>query len=119
MIRKTLLVLVLSFAAIPAYADFQRIKTKAMMTENVVDNKYVNPKDGAWFVFRADGNLDGGYKKEPLTGNWRWKSRMACFSRSLGDKKLPDDCIVIHIDGNQLITIRDRGKGRQTLYKKR
>lgn len=119
MIRKSLLILGLSFLAFPALADFERIKTKATMTELVVGNKYVNPKDGAWFSFRADGTLSGGYKKDPLTGNWRWKSRMACFSRSLGDQKLPDDCIVIHIDGNQLVTIRDNGKGRQTLYTKR
>lgn len=119
MIRKTLLILGLSFLAFPALADFERVKTKAAMTELVVGNKYVNPKDGAWFSFRADGSLDGGYKKDPLTGTWRWKSKMACFSRSLGDTQLPDDCIAIYFEGNQLITIRDKGKGRQTLYNKR
>ena len=41
-----------------------------------------------------------------LTGTWKWRSKRVCYTRFLGGEQLPDNCIAIHVDGNNLTTTR-------------
>ena len=107
-------VILLAWAS-PVWASFLQISDPDTFSSTVVGQVYVDEK-GAWFRFNEDGTLSGGAGGQDLTGNWSFQRGMACFNRALGGEALPSDCIVILVDGNQLVTVREQGKGRQTVY---
>lgn len=119
MFKPTLLAITLALTAAPAYAGWERVKSKDVLFANVVGNDYVNPDNGAWFRFGQGGVLSGGFDGQDITGKWRWSGRMVCFSRKLGGNPLPKDCVTVHLDGKKLATIKNKGKGRQTVYRRR
>lgn len=102
-------------AAAPAWAAWQQINDANSFSSNVVGNSYADA-DGNWFRFNANGTLDGGSFGRSLTGNWQFSRGMACFNRSMDGTALPSDCIVVLTSGNQLVTVRDQGRGKQTVY---
>ena len=106
---------VLAFCGGTAHADWARITDGATFTAKVVGNSYADA-NGAWFRFNSDGTLSGGASGQALTGQWEFRNGGACFNRALGGQTLPPDCIVVFVDGNQLVTVRDAGRGRQTVY---
>lgn len=103
--------------ATPAFADWQQISDRDTFRAQVVDNAYADA-GGNWFRFNSNGTLSGGAQGKDLTGTWRYQNGMACFNRALGGEDLPADCIVVLVDGNALVTVRDQGRGRQTQYVK-
>lgn len=116
--RLALTAAALLLTALPAHADWTQIKSQKELRAQVIDNRYVDPKSKAWFSLKRDGSLAGGARGEDLTGTWRWKRGVVCYDRKLGGEDLPSNCIVIMVNGNELATIRDSGKGRQLLYRK-
>ena len=112
---KRLLIAAFALCATTAQAEWSQIKDANSFGAAVVGNAYADG-NGNWFRFNANGTLDGGANGQALTGNWRYRNGMACFSRALGGNALPSDCIVVMVDGNRLVTVRDQGRGRQTLY---
>ncbi len=105
-------------AASPALAEWQQIGDRDTFRAEVVDNAYADA-NGSWFQFNSNGTLSGGADGKDLTGTWRYQNGMACFNRALGGEDLPADCIVVLVDGNALVTVRDQGRGKQTQYTKR
>jgi len=101
--------------ATPTFADWQQISNANTFASQVVGNSYVD-SDGNWFRFNADGSLSGGSRGRELTGDWRFTRGFACFNRSVGGQAAPSDCIVVLVDGRQLVTVRNEGKGSQALY---
>ena len=110
------LILAAAVAASPAFAGWSTITSEAQLKKLVVGKSYLDPKSGAWFKLRRNGKLTGAARKEKLTGVWQWKDKYVCFDRALGGKKLPGDCIIIQVDGPNIATIRQQGKGRKTAY---
>jgi len=105
----------LGFAATTAQADWVQISDATTFSAEVVGHSYADA-NGNWFRFNADRTLVGGANGQDLTGDWQYRSGMACFNRALGGDDLPSDCIVVLYDGNRLVTVRDQGRGRQTQY---
>jgi len=103
--------------ASPSFAAWQQISDANMFSSQVVGNSYVDSV-GNWFRFNANGTLSGGANGKDLAGHWQFTRGFACFKRTLGGEALPNDCIVVLIDGNDLVTVRQEGKGRQTQYVK-
>lgn len=101
-----------------AQAEWVQVADRSTFVAEVVGNSYVDG-GGNWFQFNADRSLVGGANDQALTGNWWYRRGMVCFDRALGGAELPSDCIEVYVDGNQLVTIRDRGRGRQTQYTRR
>lgn len=99
----------------PAAAEWERIESKAALARQVVGTQFIEPKSKAWFRLNADGSLSGAYQGKDLTGTWKWRSKRVCYTRKLGGERLPDNCITIHIDGNNLATTRQKG-GTQVFY---
>lgn len=104
--------------ALPAQADWTQIKSQKDLRAQVLDNRYVEPQTKAWFALNSDGSLSGGARGQDLTGSWRWKRGAVCYDRKLGGETLPSNCIVIMVNGAELVTIREGGKGRQIRYQK-
>lgn len=119
MLKPALTIAVLSLVATQANAGWEQVTSKAVLSANVVGNEYVNPSNGAWFSFRADGSLDGGYQGKSMTGKWRWSGGKVCFTRALAGKALPKDCVTVHMDGSKIVTTKNNGKGKQTQYRRR
>ncbi len=105
-------------AATPALAEWQQIGDGDTFRAQVVNNAFVDA-DGNWFQFNSNGTLTGGAAGKELTGTWRYQNGMACFNRALGGEDLPADCIVVLVDGDALVTVRDQGRGKQTQYSRR
>ncbi len=108
----------LMLAALPAQADWTQIKSQNDLRAQVLENRYVEPETKAWFTLKRDGSLTGSARGQELTGTWRWKRGVVCYDRRLGGEDLPSNCIAIMVNGNELVTIRDSGKGRQIRYDK-
>lgn len=113
MLRPGIAALVLTATA--AQAEWNQIADADAFSANVVDNSYID-EAGSWFRFNADGSLAGGAQGRELTGMWNFERGMACYSRALGGEALPSDCIVVLVDGDQLVTVRQQGTGKQTVY---
>jgi len=107
-----------SIFALPAQAAWQQITDTGTFASQVVGNAYVD-NNGNWFRFNANGTLSGGANGQDLAGNWQFVRGFACFNRTLGGEPLPNDCIVVLVDGDKLVTVRNEGQGRQTQYTKR
>ena len=116
--RITLTVAALLLTTLPAHADWTQIKSQKELRSQVLDNRYIEPKSKARFALNRDGKLDGSARGTALTGTWRWKRGVVCYDRKLGGEDLPSNCIVIMVNDNELITVRDSGKGRQIRYQK-
>jgi hypothetical protein len=111
----TCLALCLLIAA-PAHAGWQTIKSEADLSKLIVGKSWVNPKHEGWFRLRQNGKLTGGFDGKKLSGAWKWDGKHVCYTRKLGREKLPNDCIVVQVDGKNIATIRDKGRGRKTAY---
>ncbi len=116
--RLTLATTALLLTTLPAQADWAQIKSQKDLRAQVLDNRYVEPQTKAWFSLKSDGTLTGAARGEELTGTWRWKRGVVCYDRKLGGEALPSNCIAIMVNGDELVTIRDSGKGRQIRYDK-
>ena len=114
----TLIMLAL-IAATPASADWTRLSTKADLQKTVVGKGWINPRNKAWFRLNKNGKLSGAAGKAELTGAWAWKSGYLCFDRALGGKKVPSDCVVVLVNGQQIATVRNQGKGKRSVYVRR
>lgn len=101
--------------ATPALADWNLIDSKAEFKQLVVGNNFVHQKSKAWFQFTSDGKLTGAAAGGALTGKWRWTGGRACYSRKLGGKSYPRDCVTIWVDGNKAVTKR-KSDGREVPY---
>lgn len=107
---------IFALVAFPAWANWNQIADAQTFNASVVGNVYVTD-NGTWFRFNANGSLDGGADGKALTGRWQYTRGMACVgSRTFGGDPLPDDCVVVLTSGNQLVTVRNQGAGRQTVY---
>lgn len=109
---------VLIASTTPSLAAWQQVTDRTTFSSQVVGNAYVD-SNGNWFRFNANGTLSGGANGKDLAGNWQFTRGFACFNRTLGGEALPNDCIVVLIDGDKLVTVRNEGQGRQTQYTKR
>lgn len=112
---KFLYTIIFGLMALPASAEWQQIFDQNTFDAQVVDTSFQDSA-GNWFRFNSDGSLSGGSGGKDLTGTWRFDNGFACFDRKLGKERLPSDCIVVLINGEQLVTVRNQGKGRQTQY---
>ncbi len=107
--RQLTLILAATLLATPAFAGWNKVDSKQELSQHVVGKNFIEPESKGWFSLRSNGSLAGGYQGKKLTGKWKWTKGRVCYSRKLGGKALPDNCIVIHVDGNKLTTTRQNG----------
>ncbi|MDE0203137.1 MAG: hypothetical protein OXK73_11970 [Rhodospirillaceae bacterium] len=68
-------------------------------------------------VSHADGRITGKVGNKRLTGKWAWKGKYFCRIVRLDGEKMPFDCQVQIISGDELTVIRKKGKGKRVTYK--
>ena len=95
--------------------EFKRIKQKAEYLNTVADRKLV--ADWGWVIAASDGTIMGQISGQPAQGKWAWKGGYWCRTIAFGDTKMPLDCQSIHVSGDTVVSIRDKGKGKQTRMK--
>ena len=72
---------------------------------------------GGYVVTHEDGKLTGKVGNKKLTGKWAWKGEYYCRIVRLDGEKMPFDCQVIIISGDELTIVRKKGKGEQIVYR--
>ena len=117
MYLKSLLATTIGLAlSIPATAgDFKRIKKKSEYLKMVADKKLV--ADWGWVIASSDGSLMGQINGQSAQGKWDWKGGYWCRTITFGSTSMPRDCQSIHVSGDNVVAIRDKGKGKQTPMK--
>jgi len=113
--RPFLMILVVSVFATPAFAEWNKIDSKQELTKLVVGKNYAATKSKAWFQLRSNGKLVGKAAGKDVAGRWKWSKGRVCYARTLGGEKLPDECVIIHVDGDKMITTR-QSNGSKALY---
>lgn len=96
-------------------SEFKRIETKAEYL-NVVAGKRMVAEWG-WVTAAADGNLTGKVNGQAAQGKWDWKNGFWCRTISFGSTNMPRNCQAIFVSGDNLVSIRDKGQGKQTRMK--
>ena len=105
-----------TFVALPAHADFKRIKSEAEFRKMVVGKTLAN--DRAQFVLTADGKSTGKVGSEKWVGAWVWHNDAYCSNGRLGkNPELGTKCHFWEIDGSTVRMLRDRGKGDTITYR--
>lgn len=105
----------LAFISIPALAGgMKRIKKEANFNAIVV-GKTITAKDTT-VVLHPNGKITGKYKADKITGAWNWSKGYYCRNVNVGKKKLGSNCLVVKHSGDQLLFIRDQGKGEKRTF---
>ena len=68
-------------------------------------------------VNHENGTITGEVGGKKLTGKWAWKGKYYCRNARLGGQKLPFDCQVQIISGDEVTIIRNKGKGERITYR--
>lgn len=95
--------------------DFKRITKKSDYLSIVADKKIV--ADWGWLIAASDGTLIGEINGEAAQGKWDWEGGYWCRTVSFGSTTMSRNCQSIHISDNNLVAVRDKGKGDQTHMK--
>ncbi len=107
---------ILALLATPAFAEWQQVTDRATLRSEVVAQTWVD-NSGNWFRLARTGTLQGGISDgRALTGSWRWTGGLVCFDREIGGEAFPSDCMVVAVDGNQMVVVRNNGTGSQRVY---
>ncbi|WP_298850646.1 hypothetical protein [uncultured Ruegeria sp.] len=96
-------------------ADAKELKKQSQFVEAVTGKKLVS--GDTWLVISQDGKIEGvGRNNVKITGAWVWNKRFWCRNVVAGQKKFPEDCQKVKIDGSQVEFIRNKGKGDSIVY---
>lgn len=96
-------------------AQAKDLKKQNQFIEAVADKKLVS--GDTWLIISSDGKLEGtGRNNAKVTGAWAWSKRYWCRNVVVGQKKLPEDCLKVKIEGNQVEFVRNKGKGDAIVY---
>ena len=105
--------IVLSLLAAPAAADFTRITTKSAFLELVVAHEFTARE--TVLQYTDDGKMVGVARGMRIEGTWDWANGALCRTATLGATDLGHDCLVVHVDGDNLILVRNNGLGQAFL----
>ena len=95
--------------------EFKRLKTKSEYLTTVADRKLV--AEWGWVIAASDGTMMGQINGQPAQGKWNWQGGYWCRTISYGSNDLPRNCQTVHVSGDTVVSIRDKGKGKQTAMK--
>jgi len=87
---------------------YQRMKSKALFTENVV-GKQLSWPGGYRVKFSHTGEINGHFPNGDVTGEWHWKDEKFCRSIRINRISKPYECLVIEYNGDQLRFKRNDG----------
>ena len=108
--------LVLSLLAAPAAADFTRVTTKSAFLELVVAREFTARE--TVLQYTDDGKMVGVARGMRIEGTWDWANGALCRTATLGSTDLGYDCLTIHVDGDNLILVRNNGLGQAFLLRR-
>ena len=94
---------------ISANNDREIVATEQSFREKVVGKEW-RFDTGEKILFEEDMTLSGVDNGQPLTGEWYWEDRFACWRYTSGQRNT-FDCRVIEVTEDQLFYTRDRGRG--------
>lgn len=104
---------VLCFAATTATAN--DIRKESQFLESVAGKKLES--GGTWLIVTPDGKIEGvGRNNVKIKGAWVWNKKFWCRNVVAGQKKFPEDCLEVSIDGNQVKFVRSKRKGDAIVY---
>ena len=106
-------VIVLSLLAAPAAADFKRITTKSEFLALVVAREFTARETVVQYT--DDGKMVGVARGMRIEGTWDWTNGALCRTATLGATDLGYDCLVVHVDGDNMILVRNNGLGQAFL----
>lgn len=92
-------------------SDYKRISKKSEYLSIVADKKTF--ADWGWLIATSDGTLMGEINGEAAQGKWDWEGGFWCRTISFGSTTMSRNCQSIHVSGNKLVAIRDKGTGDQ------
>ena len=105
--------LVLAVLAAPAAADFKRITTKSEFLALVVAREFTARETVVQYT--DDGKMVGVARGMRIEGTWDWTNDALCRTATLGATDLGYDCLVVHVDGDNMILVRNNGLGQAFL----
>ena len=108
--------IVLSLLAAPAAADFKRITTKSEFLELVVAREFTARE--TILQYTDDGKMVGVARGMRIEGTWDWTNDALCRTATLGSTDLGYDCLTIHVDGDNMILVRNNGLGQAFLLRR-
>lgn len=96
-------------------ANAKNIKKENKFIESVAGKKLVS--GNTWLIVTPGGKIEGvGRNNAKITGAWVWSQKFFCRNVVVGNKKFPEDCLTVSVDGNQVTFVRNKGKGDPVVY---
>ncbi|MCC5971631.1 MAG: hypothetical protein JJU15_16935 [Pararhodobacter sp.] len=94
----------------PALA-WERVTTEQQFRDRVVDRQIVTD-EGNTYTSHADGRVTGTWQGHRMVGGWQWHQGFWCRNVRVGQgQETGTDCQVIELQGNQLRSTREQGRG--------
>lgn len=90
-------------------AGFKRIKTAADFKAKIVGKTLSVGK--STFIVQPDGSLTGSTPTGKVVGKWNWQQGFYCRALRIGKKNFPSDCQLVRFNGDEVVFVRQQGKG--------
>ena len=101
----------------PAFADFEKVTTRAEFLQ-LVGGKTLNRPLVSISVL-PDGRIAGKGASWEVTGQWKWQGQYLCRSLQWGGDDLGYNCQEVKAKGNRVRITSDKGKGQSALFRLR
>lgn len=115
--RVTVLACVLSFAAVPAVAEFQKISSATEFTQIVTGKTLTRPL--VELTVTPDGEIAGTGAAWEVVGEWRWQDGYFCRDLFWGGMDLGFNCQEVQVSRDRIRFTSDRGQGQSAVFRLR
>ncbi len=101
----------------PAFADFQKVNSRAEFVA-LVDGKTLS-RPLVRLQVSSDGRISGRGATWDISGRWQWKGGYLCRSLEWGGDDLGYNCQEVRVNGQRMRITSDRGTGDSAEFKLR
>ena len=103
--------------ATPAFADYQKVESRADFIALVSGKTLTRPL--VRLQVSPDGQISGKGAAWPVTGRWQWKDGYLCRSLEWGGDDLGYNCQEVKANGAKVRITSDRGTGQSAEFRLR
>ncbi len=107
----------LSLAAGPALAEFQKISSATQFTQIVTGKTLTRPLVS--LTVTPEGAIAGTGASWEVTGEWRWQDGYFCRDLFWGGMDLGFNCQEVQVSQDRIRFTSDRGQGQSAVFRLR
>lgn len=107
----------LSFAAVPALAEFQTVTSATEFAQIVTGKTLTRPL--VELTVTPNGGIAGMGAAWEVTGEWRWQDGYFCRDLFWGGTDLGFNCQEVQVNQDRIRFTSDRGQGQSAVFRLR